>query len=133
MNLRLFTVILFCLAGLLSCASAPKKGNDRQCGRFCERITSCLADRYQDEMSETLCNLARCESGCREKVKAPAGYVGAFQFDQSTWRSVCGPIFEMKKMPKCKSVDARADLCCASECTAEMLNRGMSGRWPNCG
>lgn len=123
-----------CIAlGLSGCASAPRKGPDRQCGYFCERINVCLENHYGEELKEKLCDMSRCESGCRENIQSPAGYLGAFQFGSSTWKEVCGPIFKSKGLPQCQPTKARADLCCASECAAEMVSRGMNSRWPNCG
>lgn len=124
------------LSAFVGCSSAPKRPEpktDRQCGAFCAEIDACLGSDYADGLKDQLCRLARCESGCRARVKAPAGYEGAFQFSRGTWKSLCYPIFDRKGMPSCKTEDSRNELCCAATCTAEMVRAGGIGHWPTCG
>jgi hypothetical protein len=131
---RSYAAVFFLSIVVTGCASAPKdKARDKQCASFCAELDSCLGSDYDDGLKERLCEVARCESGCRAKAVSPAGYVGAFQFARATWTSLCGPIFSAKGMNRCKPTNARSDLCCAATCTAEMFSRGESGHWPNCG
>jgi hypothetical protein len=131
-TIRLSIVVLS--IGIAGCASAPKdRAQDAQCGKFCDDLSRCLGNEYDDDLKERLCEMARCESGCRARIKSPAGYVGAFQFAKRTWTGVCGPIFARKGLNRCRPVESRNDLCCAAACTAEMVARGDGGHWPNCG
>ncbi|MBS1961778.1 MAG: transglycosylase family protein [Bdellovibrionales bacterium] len=130
-------------AGLLAtvlagCSSAPKRpegraSESRQCGEFCRKLDACLGGEFDDALKDRMCELARCESGCRPRVRAAAGYEGAFQFASGTWRAVCGPIFARRGLERCRPTDARNDLCCAAVCTAEMFSAGGAGHWPVCG
>jgi hypothetical protein len=128
-------VALFFLAG---CAHTAKReggraSDYRQCGLFCAKIDACLGGEFSDEAKERLCEIARCESGCRARIRSAAGYEGAFQFDRATWQTVCGPIFEKRNLPQCQAIESRSDLCCASACTADIIAGGGISRWPNCG
>lgn len=134
---RVFLLVLLVLAG---CGTPSKRSgesggaaNTRQCGEFCRQLDRCLGSEYDDALKTQLCELARCESGCRARVRAAAGYEGAFQFARQTWRGVCGPIFDRRNLPHCRDVEARNDLCCASTCAAEMIAGGGIRHWPTCG
>ncbi len=119
---------------LLSACSTPKKsGADKQCGAFCQELDRCLGNDYDTDEKERLCELARCESGCRARAKAPAGYVGAFQFSKGSWKALCAPIFQKKNMPHCANIASRENLCCAATCTAAVIADGGIGHWPTCG
>jgi hypothetical protein len=133
-NLKAIFAVSLLVLGLAGCASTPKNAvRDKQCGRFCAELDSCLGSKYDDGLKERLCEVARCESGCRAKIVSPAGYVGAFQFARATWTSLCGPVFTAQGLDRCKPTSARDDLCCASTCAAAMFARGDGGHWPNCG
>jgi hypothetical protein len=124
------------IAGVLffsGCASTPKVGRgktDAQCSSFKSALRSCLPEY---DSIDRLTELARCESGCRADARAPAGYIGAFQYSKKTWAYACYPIFEKKHLGHCKNTKAMTDLCCASTCSSEMISAGGIGHWPNCG
>jgi hypothetical protein len=133
-------ILLFVLAGFLAgCSHASRKkdgasaADTSQCGAFCDHLNRCLGSEFSDEAKGQLCEIARCESGCRGRVTSAAGYQGAFQFDRTTWRGECGPIFERRGLPHCLKLDARNDPCCAGICTAEIIASGGLHRWPTCG
>lgn len=140
MKLRVL-LLLPLLVGVAGCGSTPKKTTatepiqDRQCGRFCAELDRCLEDDSDSDsdLRGRLCELARCESGCRPHARSPAGYEGAFQFDRATWRTVCGPIFSELDRPSCRPSKMRNDLCCAAVCTAKIISREGARRWPTCG
>jgi hypothetical protein len=116
------------------CGTTRHRAKDAQCGSFCERIDECLGDSYDDDLKNKLCDMARCESGCRANAKSPAGYVGPYQFAAKSWKYLCYPVFEKKAlMGRCGSTGAMRDVCCSSICTAEVVSQGRSGHWPNCG
>lgn len=126
--------LLFLTALLtISCSTPRSSGPDKQCGAFCQELDQCLGSDYNDGEKEKLCKLARCESGCRARAKAPAGYVGAFQFSKGSWKALCSPIFAKKNMPHCVNISSRENLCCAATCTAAVIAAGGIGHWPTCG
>jgi hypothetical protein len=137
-RISIFAIAL-ALAILVGCSHAEKRpdsgraADSRQCGAFCRRLDACLGSEFGDEAKDQLCELARCESGCRSRVRAAAGYEGAFQFDRRTWKSVCGPIFARRELAHCRDPSARNDLCCAAVCTAVTIAEEGPGRWPTCG
>lgn len=131
-------LVALALAAFAGCASAPKRAggaaaDTRQCGEFCRKLDACLGSEFDEALKTKLCELARCESGCRARVRAAAGYEGAYQYAARTWRGVCGPIFDRRGLDHCRGEDARNDLCCASVCAAEMIAEGGIRHWPTCG
>jgi hypothetical protein len=132
-----FIVQAMLILGLAAagCASAPKArdGKDRQCGTFCAKLDACLGTKYSDEAKYQLCELARCESGCRPGATSPAGYVGPFQYAAKTWKSICGPVFDRDGLERCKPSSSMTDVCCSATCAADMIAQGGIRNWPTCG
>lgn len=159
-SLRTLTclAILSALSGAMGgCSSAPKKHGETpaasvsksekptppalspRCESFCETIRSCAKKDGHEELAQLMCSIARCETGdkCTGRIDSPKRrYRGAFQFSPRTWHGLCGPVFARKKLPACKPSKSMYDVCCASDCTAEILSKPVGnglGNWPVCG
>lgn len=108
----------------------------RRCKGMCAEIDRCAAESGHSDLSQRLCELARCETGdkCFSRIRSPNGrYRGVFQFSKRTWRSQCGPIFRRKNIKACAGPKAIFETCCSTICAAELIAAGGIGNWPTCG
>jgi hypothetical protein len=154
-NAQVVLLVFLCIASLSGCASRPVKydgaaepavGAEKpgvpkeelspRCESFCGTIRICAEKNGHEDLSELMCGIARCETGdkCSGRIDSlRRRYRGAFQFSPRTWRSLCGPIFDRINRRACKPSRSIYDICCASECAAEILSRDGIGNWPACG
>lgn len=156
--MRKSSYLALCAALLLSasCATEPKRPRadgvpsetsrektsddlirlSPRCENLCETIHSCASKSGHEDLSETMCKIALCETGrkCTTKIDSPGRrYRGVFQFSPRSWKGLCGPIFTKKGMSACSTPESMYEVCCATACTGELIAQGGIGNWPHCG
>jgi hypothetical protein len=127
--------LVVALLFLEACASR-KPQVPASCGNFCSTIDRCAKESGHVDLSEKLCTIARCETGdkCRGHITSGSSmYHGPFQYSERTWNASCPAIFKRKGFNSCLREGSMNDVCCATICAAEMIDKGGIGNWPVCG